>query len=164
MSSKFTDAELQDALGRAGGNMTAAARILGVAKSTVQKAMGRHPDAAKDRRGAASTKKPPTRTKTISEADLLMETDLETRAREGLRRELVSLGAGEYIKDFELRKMCGCSGDQSTWRTVSQSDEFAAHAMEVGSRSNPAVYWGVADSVASMIKRHKARRPLWANN
>ncbi len=30
--------------------------------------------------------------------------------------------------------------------------------------SNPAVYWGVADSVASMIKRHKARRPLWANN
>jgi len=50
MSSKFTESELRAALAETGGNMSAAARILGCAKSTVQKAVGRHPDSKAERR------------------------------------------------------------------------------------------------------------------
>jgi hypothetical protein len=99
---------------------------------------------------------------TISERNLLLETDLETRAIETLRAMFAEIKPGEYIKDFDLRKLCGCSGDQSSWRSVSQAAEFAPNAMEIGSRSNPALYWGHPRSVASMIERNKARKPLWA--
>jgi hypothetical protein len=41
-------AKAEAAVKAAGGNVAAAARALGVAKSTVQKAMGRHPDARRN--------------------------------------------------------------------------------------------------------------------
>jgi len=54
MSSRFTDAELKAALEKTGGNMTDAASILGVARSTVTRARDRLPDAARSPSGEGS--------------------------------------------------------------------------------------------------------------
>ena len=120
------------------------------------------------RRGntAAGTAKPRPRhsSSVITEADLLLDTDLETKAASTLRRELTALEERQYIKDYDLRKECGCTGDPTTWRAVTQTAEFAKHVMEIGSNSNPTVYWGCARSVTSMVERHKARRPAWAQS
>jgi len=134
------------------------AKRLGVAKSTVMRAF----NGRSDRPASKRPNRKRSSVQAVSESELLMETDLETRASSCLREELAGLGELEYMRDYDLRKACGCASDSTTWRNVSQSREFAGHAMEIGSRSNPAMYWGRQNDVASMVNRRKARRPAWA--
>lgn len=97
---------------------------------------------------------------TISENDLLEETDEETKVTNALREEVRSFHKAEYIRDTDLRKECH-GHDTALWREVRIGQEFWPYAMMVGNSANPMIYWGHPDSVKSMIERGKARKPGW---
>lgn len=99
--------------------------------------------------------------KGISEHDLLLQTDKGTQLYHALMAELDTLAPERYVKDFDMRKGCHV-GDTGMWRDVYQTPEFAVFVMEIGSHSSPTLYWGLPDSVTSMVERGKARRPRWA--
>ena len=140
------------------GSQTKAAKALGVSRRTIARAM--------EGNGPMKLAAPPTvqtqKKRTISERDLLIETDSETRYRTNMAAALKGLKRGEYLRDFDLRRDVGASGDASLWREVRKAPEFIGHVMEIGHGSDPAVYWGHAESVASMIARGKAHAPAWA--
>jgi hypothetical protein len=150
-------AEQAKALVKKYGTITAAAEAAGIPRTTLR---DRLPGIARDAsptEGKAATRK----LRTISERDLLMETDSETRFRLNLRRLVRSFKRGEYMRDFDMRRETGASGDAALWREVRGEEEFAGNIMEIGHGSEPALYWGHRDSVADMIQRGKARRPVW---
>lgn len=98
----------------------------------------------------------------VTEQDLLVQTDVETRYATRLREVLRSLKRGEYMRDYDVRREACATGDLAMWRAVRESPEFVDCVMEVGRGSDPVIYWGHKESVASMIQRGKARRPVWA--
>lgn len=140
------------------GGIKPAARALHVGRNTLKRALA----STSSKRDATDSTPAKHRRRTISERDLLIETDAETRFRANLARELRSLKRGEYIRDFDLRRDVGAAGDASLWREVRKDEAFAGNVMQIGHGSDPAIYWGHADSVADMIRRGKASRPAWA--
>jgi len=145
------------------GSGNEAARRLGVARSTVQKAL-RKGDESKQME--AKTDRPSGRVATvsrrISERDLLMATDSETRFHANLTTLLKSLKRGEYIRDIDARKEVGAMGDASLWREVRKGECFRPFVLEIGSGSEPAIYWGHPESVEKMCQNGKAHRSAWA--
>lgn len=135
------------------GSQRAAAKALGVTRKAIQYAL------KKDAPQAAA---PKGHRRTITEKDLLIETDAETRFRVNLTRLLRGMKRGEYMRDFDVRKDVGAAGDASLWREVRKATEFAPHVLEIGNGSDPAVYWGHRESVAGMIANGKAHKPAWA--
>jgi hypothetical protein len=139
------------------GSITAAAAAAGIPRTTLR---DRLPSAAQEAK-APEVKAAPRKLRTISERDLLIETDSETRFRHNLRGLVRSFKRGEYMRDFDMRRETGASGDAALWREVRGEVEFAGNIMVIGSSGSPAVYWGHSDSVADMIRRGKARQPNW---
>ncbi len=140
------------------GSQRRAAQATGIARTTFARALeGNGP-----MKLAATPAAQPPKRRTISERDLLIETDSETRYRANLAAALKGLKRGEYLRDFDLRRDVGAAGDASLWREVRKSPEFAGNVMEIGHGSEPALYWGHAESVAGMIARGKAHKPAWA--
>jgi hypothetical protein len=158
----MTKQEAVDAV-RKHGSIRKAAPALGVCRKTLRRALagaGNVAPVAVKATAPEQAAKPKRRT--ISERDLLIETDAETRYRENMRAALRGLKRGEYCRDFDMRKDIGAGGDPSLWREVRKSDEFAPHAMEIGHGREPMIYWGHPDSVAGMVAKGKAHAPSWA--
>lgn len=132
------------------GSQRAAAAALGCTRKPIARAL------------RDSVKPHPAGRRTITEKDLLIETDAETRFRVNLTRLLRGMKRGEYMRDFDVRKDVGAAGDASLWREVRKATEFAPHVLEIGNGSDPAVYWGHRESVAGMIANGKAHKPAWA--
>lgn len=101
--------------------------------------------------------------RTISENDLLAETDIDTKLTLALRVALKTLPAGQYMRDSDMRRECHV-GDAHAWRDVREAAEFWPCAMVVGNGSEPSVYWGKPANIAGMIERGKARRPAWVKD
>jgi len=97
----------------------------------------------------------------ITEEELLLETDKETRYTHTLRNELDKLEKGHYMRDSDMARACGV-GDYRTWKDVIQSDEFIPYACEVGLHSSALLVWGHPESVLGLIGQNKARPPIWA--
>jgi hypothetical protein len=140
------------------GGMRPASRALGIAYRQVRNALGvkdPEPVVVKPANSGAWGRR-------ISEKELLIETDAETRFVTNLSVLLRGIKRGEYMRDYDVRREIGASGDASLWREVRKSPQFSKHILEIGNGSDPALYWGHSESVATMIERGKAHRPSWA--
>jgi hypothetical protein len=137
------------------GSMRQASAGLGVSFRTLKKALngGGTPIVVKEDSA-------PSKRRTISEKDLLIESDPETKVTAAIRSELRRLGKAEYIRDIDLRRECHAN-DTGLWREVRVQEEFWPYVMVVGNSAEPMIYWGHPASISSLIERGKARQPNW---
>lgn len=154
----MTQDEARALVKRHGGNKAAAARAAGMPVQTFRDRLNGKQPAGRVAQTEAVASAGPRRT--ISEADLLAETDIDTKLTLALRSALRDMTSGEYMRDVDMRHECHV-GDARAWRDIREAAEFWRHCMIVGNNSEPAVYWGRPESVAGMIERGKARRPAW---
>lgn len=144
------------------GGIRQAARALKMSDNTIRKAY-LNPDAndGKVKVLISGTPVQPSKSRNvISEKELLVEFDAETKATMALKAALKSLPKGHYIRDTDIRKECHAS-DTGLWRDVRAQKEFWPYAMVVGNHTSPLIYWGHSESVASLVERGKAKLPNW---
>jgi len=151
----MTRDEAQTLVAQHGGNVAAAARAAGIPRQTLCDRLKGKPEGTA-RTGAAVGN----HRRIVSESELLLDTDSETKIQTAIREQLKALKEGEYLRDSDMRREVHC-GDLETYREVRASEEFAGNVMDVGRYSDPVTYWGREASVASMIERGKARKPKW---
>ena len=144
------------------GGIRPAARALKMCDKTIRKAY-LNPDANNGQVKVLIAGTPVKTSKprnVISEKELLVEFDAETKATAALNVALKGLSKGHYIRDTDIRKECHAS-DTGLWRDVRAQKEFWTYAMVVGNHTSPLIYWGHPESVASLIERGKAKLPNW---
>lgn len=138
------------------GSAKKAAHAMGMCDKTIRKALKSGPSATPEAKPVEAVAK----RHTISEKDLLVEIDPETRVTTALREILRKMPRSQYMRDYDVRKECHAS-DTTLWRDVRVQAEFWPYAMVVGNNADPMVYWGHPESVKSLIERGKARLPSW---
>jgi len=121
---------------KTGGNVSAAARALGVAKSTVQKALGRHLD-ARSKVGKVTD----VAGRTL--IDFRREHDQTWKIRDGLRR---LFGKQVIMTDAEFRE--AVSGNPARWRAAADQTEFRENRYRVGGE----LLWASKETVREMRK------------
>lgn len=157
----MTPDEAKDLVAKHGGKIAAAAREAGMPDTTLRDRLrGVPPRPQRLLRPVRPMADAQTIRRTISEEDLLATTDVDTKLTLALRAALNALQPGEYMRDADMRRECHV-GDLRPWRDIREGEEFWPYAMLVGHTSDPAIYWGRPQSVAGMIERGKARRPMW---
>ncbi len=125
-----------DAVRKTGGNVAAAARALGVAKSTVQRAVARQDGAA-----PAKAAKPGVAGRTL--ADFRREHDQTWKIRDGLKR---LFGGGVIMTDAEFRE--AVNGNPARWRAAADQTEFKEHRYRVSGE----VLWASKETIREMRK------------
>jgi type II secretory pathway component PulJ len=136
-------------------SMAGLAREIGCAKSTVQKAMGRHPDARRKAR-----KKSSCRTGIgVGIAEFMRANDPVAKMRATLEeaKALVEDNHGRLIKNHELRKAVHCS-DPKLWADLARDPDEGVTNMQF--MWGDEWYWSTPDMVQEICSNHRQARPI----
>jgi hypothetical protein len=129
-----------EAVRKTNGNVSAAARALGVHKSTVQRAMKHFPSVAQTKCAVSKTPGDPI-ARTL--ADFRKEHDQTWKIRDGLRR---LFGGSVIMTDAEFRE--AVNGNPSRWRAAADQTDFKENRYRVGGE----LLWAHKDTIRAMRK------------
>jgi len=125
---------VEAAVAKANGNMSAAARALGCAKSTVQKTMGRHPDCAAGKRNEG----------TLTAAAILARFNVIDR----VMAKINSLPDDEFRRDNDMIALAGLT--KSAWEKARKSAKVKACQVRLPDASS---VYGKAKDAAVLRRR-----------
>ena len=102
------------------------------------------------------------RLSTLSERELLATHDPYEKARANMEQIPSLIEPGRFIKDYEMRKAVGLSGESQLFRDLAEDPEMGLTDYQfcMGNRSKAMIYWTDPETKARVLKD----RPLIAHD